>query len=208
MFPARLFATTLLALLICACSAPETTFEKIPANGKILAFGDSLTYGTGAARKNSYPAILQQLTGHTVINAGIPGEITARGVERLPGLLQQEPDLLILTHGGNDMLRKKDLRTASNNLRTMITMARDAGVPVIMLAVPNPTLILSPASFYEELAVEMGVPIENDALTDILQYPANKSDAAHPNAKGYRMMAERIHALLISIGALQINRND
>ena len=75
-------------------------------------------------------------------------------------------------------------------------------VPVVMMAVPNPTLILSPADFYEELAEEMNVPIEVDAIADVLQYPSNKSDAVHPNDKGYRMMAESLHELLQSAGAL------
>ena len=61
---------------------------------------------------------------------------------------------------------------------------------------------LSPAEFYEEVATEMNVPIEVDAISDILQYPTNKSDAIHTNANGYRMMAEQIHQLLQERGAI------
>jgi lysophospholipase L1-like esterase len=129
--------------------------------------------------------------------------LTAKGLERLPGLLDKhQPDLLILIHGGNDMLRKKSLQKATDNLRQMIALSRNRGIPVVMMAVPNPTLVLSPADFYEELASEMSVPIEIDAIADILQYPSNKSDAVHPNAKGYRMMAESLQDLLSSTGAL------
>ncbi len=100
------------------------------------------------------------------------------------------------------MLRKKNLPKAVENLRQMIEISRSKNIPVVMMAVPNPTLILSPADFYEELAEEMNVPIEVDAIADVLQYPSNKSDAVHPNAKGYRIMAESIYELLNSLGAL------
>lgn len=193
----------LLLSLLTGCGGQQHSISEIPADGTILAFGDSLTYGTGVSREESYPSVLQQLTGRQVINAGVPGEVTAQGLKRLPGLLSKHsPDLLILIHGGNDMLRKKNLDMAANNLRTMILMAQESNIPVIMMAVPNPTLILSPAEFYEELADSMGVPIEVDAISDILQFPSNKSDAIHPNAAGYRMMAESIHEMLLSLEAL------
>lgn len=192
-----------LLLLLTGCGGQQHSIGQIPTDGTILAFGDSLTYGTGVSREESYPSVLQQLSGRQVINAGVPGEVTAQGVKRLPDLLgKHSPDLLILIHGGNDMLRKKNLDMATNNLRTMILIAQERNIPVIMLAVPNPTLILSPAKFYEDLADSMGVPIEVDAISDILQYPSNKSDAIHPNAAGYRMMAKSIHQLLISLDAL------
>ena len=100
------------------------------------------------------------------------------------------------------MLRKKNLDVATENLRQMINISRSRDVPVVMMGVPNPTLILSPADFYEQVAEEMEVPIEVDAIADILQYPANKSDTVHPNAKGYRMMAESLQQLLQDTGAL------
>jgi lysophospholipase L1-like esterase len=199
----KISALIFVLLLLTGCGGSRHEFDPIPDDGVILSFGDSLTHGTGVKRNESYPSVLQQLTGRMVINAGVPGEVTADGVKRLPALLDKhQPDLLILIHGGNDMLRKKNLELAVDNLRQMIEMSRNRNVPVIMMAVPNPTLILSPAEFYEELAGEMNVPIEVDAISDILQYPSNKSDAVHPNADGYRKMAESLQQLLISIGAL------
>ena len=63
--------------------------------------------GNGVAQINSYPAVFSQETGYKVINAGLPGEITAAGVLRLLGLLQRyNPDLVIICHGGNDILRR------------------------------------------------------------------------------------------------------
>ena len=199
----RISSAILFVLIISGCSGEDASIDRIPDDGVILAFGDSLTFGTGVKREESYPAILQTLSGRKVINAGEPGEVTTDGMQRLPGLLKEHnPNLLILIHGGNDMLRKKNLDVAIENLRSMIEMARNRDIPVVMMAVPNPTLILSPAEFYEELADSMKVPIEVDAISDILQYPSNKSDSVHPNAKGYRMMAESLNELLQSLNAI------
>jgi hypothetical protein len=100
------------------------------------------------------------------------------------------------------MLRRHNLAIAADNLRAMIAMARGKGIDVVMLGVPNPGLLLSPAQFYETVAAETGVPADLDVISDVLQYPANKSDAVHPNAMGYRIMAERIVELLEDEGAL------
>ncbi len=191
------FALLFLASLLVGCGSSSDSLTPLSGDAVILAFGDSLTFGTGTTPDKSYPAVLQELSGRKVVNAGIPGELSAQGLARLPGLLDaHRPDLLILIHGGNDILRKKSLEQAADNLRKMIALARAKGAEVVMMAVPNPTLILSPADFYASVAEETGVPIEIDALADILQFPSNKSDTIHPNAKGYRKMAESLYALL------------
>ncbi len=191
------FALLFLASLLVGCGGSSDSLTPLSGDAVILAFGDSLTFGTGTTLDKSYPAVLQELSGRKVVNAGVSGELSAQGLARLPGLLDaHRPDLLILIHGGNDILRKKSLEQAADNLRKMIALARAKGAEVVMMAVPNPTLILSPADFYASVAGETGVPIEIDALADILQFPSNKSDTIHPNARGYRKMAESLHALL------------
>ena len=87
----------------------------------VVAFGDSITFGTGAEPQESYPAVLEQMIGRRVINAGVPGEITAEGLSRLPQILESEkPALLILCHGGNDHLRQLKRGQAADNIREMI----------------------------------------------------------------------------------------
>ena len=175
----------------------------LSSEATILAFGDSLTYGTGASRSSSYPSVLEELSGRRVVNAGIPGEVSSAGLARLPAVLDEHnPDLMVLIHGGNDMLRRQNLRSAASNLEAMIEVARSRDVGVVMVGVPKPGLILSPAPFYEEVATRTGTPIDADAIADVLQYPANKSDAVHPNADGYRQLAEAVFDLLQDAGAL------
>jgi len=147
--------------------------------------------------------VLGERIGREVINAGIPGEETSQGLRRLPGLLDRhQPDLLVLCHGGNDILRKREPAATVANLREMILIARERNIPVVMLAVPNVGLFLSPADFYEDIAEDMQVPIEDDILADVLGDNRYKSDHVHPNAAGYARIAEAVEALLTEHGAL------
>lgn len=193
-----------LLMYLTACTQTEPVYSKLSSDGVILAFGDSLTYGTGAAPKNSYPAILSQLTGHTVINAGIPGEISENGLRRLPKLLDQHhPELLVLTHGANDILRKLPLDKARKNLETMVQLAQQRNIKVVMLAVPSfNVLVLNSAPFYQQVAETYKVPIDLDVLADVIGDRSLKSDRVHPNDAGYRVMAENIFTLLQRSGAL------
>ena len=84
----------------------------------------------------------------------------------------------------------------------MILMAREREIPVVMIAVPNLGLFLNPADFYEDIAADMQVPIEEDILADILGDNRYKSDHIHPNASGYARLAEAAQVLLVEHGAL------
>ena len=177
---------------------------RLASNAVILAFGDSLTFGTGAAPGESYPAVLERLVGRRVVNEGEPGEITGEGLERLPEVLKREkPTLLILCHGANDHLRFFDKRRVAANLRAMIRLAREKGAGVVLVAVPSLGITLSPEPFYLEIVTEMGLPIEEEALTMVLSDGSLKSDYIHPNAAGYRRLAKWIAALLRKNGAVE-----
>jgi len=87
-------------LLILTLTSKETPIKPLNQNVSILAFGDSLTYGYHAKPNESYPAVLTRLSGHKVINAGIPAETSAEGLRRLPTLLEDESiKLMILFFG-------------------------------------------------------------------------------------------------------------
>ena len=193
----------LAVLLLLAACGKTPQFEKLPNDAVILAFGDSLTFGTGATPETSYPAVLEQLIGRRVVAAGAPGEITAEGLERLSDVLEEEqPKLLILCHGGNDLLRKTGNAQAEANLRAMIALAKAKGIQVLMVAVPKPGLTLSAPAYYEKIAEELNLPIETSVLRNILSSSNLKSDQIHPNAAGYRKMAEAIAELLKSAKAI------
>ena len=199
---AQLFAVVFASVLISACSKSP----KVPPlanNDVVLAFGDSLTFGTGAAPAESYPAQLQTLIGRKVVNAGVPGETSADGLQRLPEVLEEiQPKLLILCHGGNDFLRKLNEATAATNVRAMIRIAKNKGISVVLIATPKPGLSLTPPDFYADIAKEFSLPYNDDALKTTLRDNGLKSDLVHPNAKGYAQIAQSVAALLKKAGAI------
>jgi acyl-CoA thioesterase I len=190
-------------VFLAACGDDAVTLPPLPPDAVILAFGDSLTHGTGAKDYQSYPAVLAERIGRKVINAGIPGEETDKGLRRLPGLLDRyQPQLLILCHGGNDILRKRDAASTEANLRAMVRVARERNISVVMIGVPNLGLFLNSADFYENIAADMQVPIDDAILADLLGDNHFKSDYVHPNANGYARLAEAVQTLLNRHGAL------
>ena len=191
-----------LAALLAGCDdSPQ--LRALSPDAVILAFGDSLTHGTGARPGEDYPQALAAGISHQVINGGVPGETSAQGLRRLPALLAQStPALVVLCHGGNDILRKLPLAQAAENLRAMIRLIRESGAQVVMLGVPKFGLFLDSAPFYEQLAEQEQVPIDVDILSDILADNDLKSDTVHPNAAGYAKLAAAVAALLRERGAL------
>lgn len=192
-----------LVLLTTGCRERHPQLRPLAENATVLAFGDSLTYGTGAETKESYPFLLERLIQRPVINAGVPGELTAEGLARLPELLSRhDPALLILCHGGNDLLHRTGEHQAAENLRAMIRLAQGRGVDVVLIGVPKPDLRFAPPAFYASVAGEFTIPYDGSALAEILSDRHRKSDYIHPNALGYRHLAEAVYSLLQAAQAL------
>lgn len=195
----------LLAPLI-GCSKPPAQ-TAIPAGATVLAFGDSITHGTGAAQGEDWPTLLAAQTGWTLVNAGVPGDTAQAGKARIASLLSRHrPALVIVGLGGNDFLRRRPADQVQEDLRDILRQIKAAGIPVVMLAVPAPSLLaavashLSDAPLYQALAKEEGVVLVEDVISRVLSDGALKADAIHPNAEGYRRMAERIYESLQQSG--------
>jgi acyl-CoA thioesterase-1 len=198
----RFFIAVCVSLLLAACGRAPT-LPKLGPHDVIVAFGDSLTHGTGASDASAYPAVLATLTGHTVINAGVPGDTTASGLQRLPDVLAEyKPRLVLLCLGGNDMLHRQPASRIENNLRLLVQTIRASGADVVLIGVPEPKLFGGAPDFYERVAKDMQLPLEDDIFNDVLKNNHLKSDPIHANAAGYRVVAERLNALLRETGAL------
>jgi len=193
----------LLLLLLTACGDSQQQLSPLPADAVILAFGDSLTFGTGASKGESYPAVLETSVNRKVINAGVPGELSVQGLKRLPKFLDKyQPALLILCHGGNDILQKFDLAKAEANIRQMIDLAKNRNIPVILLGVPKPGLFLNDAKLYNNIADNTKVTYIPNLIAKILSDASMKSDPVHPNNTGYSKMASILTITLKNSGAL------
>jgi lysophospholipase L1-like esterase len=198
----RLALCCVAALALTGCG-DSPKLARLAPTAVVLAFGDSLTYGTGAAEAESYPAQLERIIGRKVVRAGVPGEVSAQALARLPAALDEhQPTLLVLCIGGNDFLRNLSQAEAAANVRRMIALAKGKGSDVLLIGAPEKGLLLTPPKFYAEIARELGIPYEGKVIGEILRSPELKSDPIHPNARGYRLMAERVAALLRQAGAL------
>ena len=203
MLSAQRFLVALLALFLLAACDRAPTLPKLNPHDVIVAFGDSLTHGTGASTDTAYPAVLAALTGLAVINAGVPGDTTSSGLERLPEVLaEHKPRLVLLCLGGNDMLRKQPEAATENNLRLLVQTIRASGAEVVLIGVPAPKLFGGAPDFYGRVAEDMGLPLEQDIFSDVLKDNRLKSDPIHANAAGYRAVAERLAEFLGEAGAL------
>lgn len=189
-------------LLIWGCGE-RPKLERLPADAVLLAFGDSLTFGTGAAEDESYPAQLEKLIGRRVVRAGVPGEVSAQALARLPAALDEHaPRLVLLCIGGNDFLRRLGKEQAERNLREMVKLAKSRGAAVLLIGAPEPGFTVTPPEFYARVAKDFKLPYEESIIGQVLRDASLKSDPIHPNARGYRVIAERLAETLKKSGAL------
>ncbi len=203
----RLFALFLAFSVVIAfffrLDTSSVKTQKLGSDAVVLAFGDSITYGYGAVTQ-AYPVQLQTLIGRKVVNAGVSGEVSSSGLKRLPKLLEMyHPSLVILCHGGNDILRRSSKEKLKANLVAMIQLSQKRGAQVLLVGVPGFGLLgLSTVSLYEEVAVEQNVLYEGAVLETIENEASLKSDQIHPNGLGYGLMAEAFAQLLRESGVL------
>jgi len=207
--PNYLMLTRIILLLLIvisisySCGDSQNKLSPLSQGATILAFGDSLTYGTGANNGQDYPSQLSKLTTLKVINEGIPGELSINGLARLPALLgKHNPDLLILIHGSNDILRKHSRIELKQNLLKMILISQQHDVELILLGVPEPGIFLKSAAVYKEISEETSTAAELTLIAEILGDNSLKSDIVHPNADGYLTLAKGITIFLKKHGAL------
>ncbi len=170
----------------------------------ILAFGDSLTFGTGVDRELSYPSQLQDELdrrgyNYRVINSGVSGETTSGGIARLETALALEPEIVILELGGNDGLRGVPVEVARENLRTMIAAFNEIGSRVILagMTLPlnyGPDYIRSFESIYTDLAEELDVvriPFFLEGLIEEYERYMQR-DGIHPTGEGYTIVVATV----------------
>lgn len=199
----KLFCGLFICLLLVACDKGTGSLTFLRPNDIVLAFGDSLTTGVGARPELSYPAQLNRYIARKVVNAGVSGEVSAEGLARLPGLLDNvKPELLIICHGGNDIIRKLDRKQLKTNLRYMYEAANQRDIEVVMIAVPQLGFGLEDVPLYQELADELKIPLLSGTLKDLLADKRYKSDPIHLNDQGYQKLAEAVADLLDKNGAL------
>lgn len=205
-------------LSACGFSSAKNEFEKPRENvqipntvsnqPKIVAFGDSLTAGFGLSEKESYPYLLQEKLradgfDYNVINAGISGDTTAGGLERIDWSLEQENvQILILALGGNDLLRGLPVAKMKENLDTIIKKAKAKNVKVLFCGMLAPPTMGAKyqrefVAVFPDLAAEHKVEFMPFILEGVAANPKlNQPDGIHPNADGSKIMTENVYNAL------------
>lgn len=192
----------ILAILYLSLRKNYDVYIPLKKGDKIMAFGDSLTYGYGA-EQNSYPHIMNNQTKYRVVNYGVNGDTTDKGLERLEEALEAEsPQLVILSLGGNDMIQSIPNATISKNLIAMIQMIKKNNSQVVLLAEPKPRALdmvmgtsfidLKDGDFYSIVAKQEKILNIDNVLSKTLSKQEKKSDLIHLNAEGYKEVAEKI----------------
>lgn len=204
------FIRSLLAILLVLTACGESRrYDGLQPGATVLAFGDSVTHGTGAGPGEDYPARLAAITGWNVINAGIPGDTAGEARRRLgPLLSRHDPVLVLIELGGNDFLRKRPVGNVKVDLEAMVKQVRDHGAIPVLVAVPRLSLLraragaLKDSEIYAAIAESRNILLIEDIFSDVLSDPALRADPIHPNAEGYHALANGIAEQMQSAGLL------
>lgn len=172
----------------------------------IVAFGDSLFAGYGLAQNEGLAPALDRALATSglsaeVVNAGVSGDTSAAGLQRLAFALDgqpRKPDLVIVGLGGNDMLRGISPEQTRENLDSILSELQRRGIPAMlsgMVAAPNmgPDFAASFNAIYPDLAKKYGVPLYPFTLDGVIgQSDLMLADGIHPNARGVAAVADRL----------------
>ncbi len=167
-----------------------------PTGEVIICFGDSLTYGTGAAKGMDYPSQLSRLIGIEVVNAGVPGDTTAKALNRIDEIIEMNPRIVLITLGGNDLKNRVNKEIVFENLEKLIRIIQNNGALVILGGIDVPFWGRGFGKAYVELAEKTGSVLIQNIFKDILGKPQLMSDSIHPNSKGYTIMANHFYKAL------------
>jgi len=200
------FAALLLSLAACA----SNKFDALPPGAKVLVIGDSISAGYGLAPEQAWTTRLASETGWQVVNAGVSGDTTSGGVERLPALLDEhQPLAVIIELGGNDMLRRQSPAAIVANLETMLAEIERRGARPILMSVPKPELAglvfasLADAPFYAEIGKRRKIPLIENVLATVLASAELKLDRIHPNGNGQQEIGKEAASALRKQGLVR-----
>jgi lysophospholipase L1-like esterase len=164
----------------------------------VVFFGDSITQGYGVRPEESFPALVARDLGlATFVNAGVPGDTMAAGLVRIErDVLPHRPRLTLVEFGGNDFLRRVPLEETLENLDGIVKTLIAQGMMVVILEV-NVGLMGDPyLQGYRAVAERHGAVLAEDVLRGILSQPDLRGDPIHPNARGHRVIADRVVKVL------------
>lgn len=190
-------AIALVAIATYAFTRPGDV-ANFPSDGTtVIAFGDSLVQGVGATPGNDFVSRVAAETGIPIVNAGVSGNTTAQGLERLEkDVLSKDPKVVLVLLGGNDYLKRVPKEETFANLRAIVSRIQEKGAVVILLGVRGGLITDNYDDGYEDIADEYDTAYVSNVLAGLITDNRYMSDAIHPNDNGYAKIAERVAPVL------------
>jgi acyl-CoA thioesterase-1 len=190
-------AIVLLLLPVGGCRRSWPITNAHPSGANVIAFGDSLTQGYKVSPGEGWPEQLSALVGRPILNRGVSGDTTGDALARLErDVLAQDPRIVLVCLGGNDMLRRMPADQQFENLRTIVRRIQARGALVVLIGTEGfKILILDGVDYgarYEALARETGAVYVPDLMKGVLTDASLMADQIHPNGRGYAKIARRI----------------
>lgn len=187
----------------------ESPEESASSTKTILFYGDSLTAGYGLDESEAFPALIQKKIdslnlNYQVVNAGLSGETTAGGKNRIDWVLKQDVDVFVLELGANDGLRGVPLKETRQNLQDIIDAVRkeNPDVKIILAGMQIPPNLGKEyttefRNIFPELAEENNVELITFLLEGVAGNPSlNQQDGIHPTAEGQIILADNVWNVL------------
>ena len=181
----------------CLFPAQKTRIKNLRNNNwNIVVFGDSLSYGQGATREQSYPALLEKSLGRPVINLGRNGETAAHAAGRIREVLEENPYMVLLEFGGNDLMRSVPFEQTVSAMEQMVDAVQQAGAVAVIVDTGGSGLMKRYSKAYKKIAQEKGAVFVPGILDGIFGKHNLMSDQIHPNAQGYQLVSQKIEAAI------------
>lgn len=189
-----ILAVLLLAVIVYMSGKKKPEIKNVGNTGaNVVVFGDSLSYGYGAPRGQSYPDLIGQKISRSVINLGRNGETAVGATHRIEEALEQNPYMVLIEFGGNDFMRGVDFQQTVQAVSDMIDRVQSAGAVAVVVDTGGFYGMKKYSKAYQKLAKEKGAVFVKGILDGVFGKTALMSDQIHPNAKGYEIVADKVY---------------
>ena len=189
-----ILAVLLLAVIVYMSGKKKPEIKNVGNTGaNVVVFGDSLSYGYGAPRGQSYPDLIGQKIRRSVINLGRNGETAVGAARRVEEVLEQNPYMVLIEFGGNDFMRGVDFQQTVQAVSDMVDQVQSAGAVAVVVDTGGYYGMKKYSKAYQKLAKEKGAVFVKGILDGVFGKTALMSDQIHPNAKGYEIVADKVY---------------
>ena len=184
-----------LLFLVFGCAKYEPR-NYLNSNTDIIAFGDSLTEGYGAAKNEAYPAHLSQMLGREVVNLGVSGDTSAMGLARIDEIKKYSPYMVLIEFSANDFFRKIPKEATEQNLKEIVRQVQEMGAIAVLVDTGGAYPMEAYTKIQKQIAKEYNALFVPAIMDGIYNKKALKSDQIHPNNKGYEIVATKVKKVI------------